>query len=244
MDQLDDLLAEYFDPAVAPAGLAARLARMRIERVGGGAAGRDADTLVAEVTRFRIEANDRGVHRLTYGPGGDETTRRGARHAAQAREELEEYLAGRRTFFAVPVDLAGVGAFQAKVLREAARIPYGATTSYAELAKRVGHPRASRAVGNALGANPVPVIVPCHRIIRGDGSWGHYAFGAPMKTALLTLERATPLLVGCSTTRIVCRRGCRHEQRMKESSRVVFASAADARSVGYRPCSVCRAREH
>jgi methylated-DNA-[protein]-cysteine S-methyltransferase len=235
MDQLDDLLADYFAPSVAPQGLTARLAR---------AIAPGAEALAAEVARFHIVADDRGVRRLTYGRGGDETTRAGARYAAQAREELEEYLAGRRTFFAVPVDLSGIGEFQAKVLREAARIPYGGTTSYAELAKRIGHPKASRAVGNALGANPVPVLVPCHRIIRGDGSWGHYAFGAPMKTALLSLERSTPLLVGCSTTKIVCRRGCRHEQRMRESSRVVFASVSDARSVGYRPCAVCKAREN
>ena len=235
MDQLDDLLADYFAPSVAPKGLAARLARGMAP---------DAGALAAEVARFHIEADDHGVRRLTYGLGGDETTRAGARYAAQAREELAEYLAGRRTFFAVPVDLSGIGQFQAKVLGEAARIPYGGTTSYAELAKRIGHPKASRAVGNALGANPVPVLVPCHRIIRGDGSWGHYAFGAPMKTALLMLERSTPLLVGCSTTKIVCRRGCHHEQRMKESSRVVFASVRDARSVGYRPCAVCKAREN
>lgn len=241
MDQLDDLLAEYFTTAVAPAGLARRLARTRA--VAGATATRRAEAPTVEVARFRIEANDDGVRRLTYGPGGETATRRGARYAAQAREELAEYLAGRRTFFAVPVDLAGIGDFQARVLREAARIPYGATTSYAGLAARIGHPKASRAVGNALGANPVPVLVPCHRIIRGDGSWGHYAFGAPMKTALLTLERATPLLVGCATTRIVCRRGCRHEQRMRESSRVVFASVRDATSVGYRACAVCKARE-
>ncbi|PYO20876.1 MAG: cysteine methyltransferase, partial [Candidatus Rokuibacteriota bacterium] len=78
------------------------------------------------------------------------------------------------------------------------------------------------------------------RIVRSDGSWGHYAFGHEMKTLLLTLERATPVLVGSTTTRIVCRRGCAHDQRVAEQHRVVFASLADARSVGYRPCRVCR----
>jgi hypothetical protein len=58
----------------------------------------------------------------------------------------------------------------------------------------------------------VPVIVPCHRIIRGDGTWGHYAFGGEMKTQLLRLERSTPAIIGCTSTRIVCRRGCAHEQ--------------------------------
>src|SRR5439155_11297583 len=87
---------------------------------------------------------------------------------------------------------------------------------------------------SVLARNPVPVIVPCHRVVREDGSWGHYAFGHAMKTLLLTLERATPVLVGSTTTRIVCRRGCPHEQRVADSNRVVFASVPDARSVGYR----------
>jgi len=230
MDQLDDLLAEFFDTGIAPKGLATRLARVRPEH---GAA--------ADVARFHLEAGDRGIRRITYGPGGDDATRAGRRHITRARAELGEYLTGVRTFFSVPVDLEGVGDFQARVLAAARDIPYGGTVSYADLARRIGHPKASRAVGNALGANPVPLVVPCHRIIRGDGSWGHYAFGSRMKTALLTLERRTPLLVGCATTRIVCRRGCPHEQRMKESSRVVFASVADAKSVGYRPCKTCRA---
>jgi O-6-methylguanine DNA methyltransferase len=116
-------------------------------------------------------------------------------------------------------------------------------SSYAALARRIGHPRAARAVGNALGANPVPVLVPCHRVIRGDGTWGHYAFGAALKTRLLALERATPLLVGSTSTRIVCRRGCRNEQRIGENRRVVFASVADAAGVGYRPCQDCRPRD-
>jgi Metal binding domain of Ada len=81
-------------------------------------------------------------------------------------------------------------------------------------------------------------------VIRGDGTWGHYAFGPSLKTRLLALERTTPLLVGCTTTRIVCRRGCSHEQRVAEAARVVFASVADAASVGYRPCPACRPRDH
>jgi methylated-DNA-[protein]-cysteine S-methyltransferase len=190
-----------------------------------------------------VEASERGIARLLYGRGRDVATGRGRRHAEQARQELAEYLAGRRTFFTVPVDLAGVGEFQGRVLTEANRIPFGLVTSYADLARRIGHPRAARAVGNALGANPVPVIVPCHRVIRGDGSWGHYAFGGALKTRLLELERTTPVLVGCTSTRIVCRRGCAHEQRIQENGRVVFASVADATGVGYRPCKVCKPRD-
>ena len=214
MDRIDAMLREFFAPA-APPGLGARL----------GAALRAARTAARALDRsFRVEATARGVRR----------------HAARARAELAEYLAGRRTFFAVPLDLAGLPSFQRRVLAAARRIPFGATASYAELARRIGRPRAARAVGNALGANPVPVLVPCHRVVRGDGTWGPYAFGGAMKTALLRLERTTPALIGCTSTRIVCRRGCAHEQRVREAHRVVFASVADARSVGYRACRVCR----
>jgi methylated-DNA-[protein]-cysteine S-methyltransferase len=230
MDTLETLLRAHFDASRAPAGLERRLARQ------AAAAPLDAERTAA---RFRIEAGERGVRRVELGSARGGTIGH-RRLAERAREELAEYLAGVRTFFSVPVDLSGVPEFQGRVLAAAARIPYGETTSYAALARTVGHPRAARAVGNALGANPVPVIVPCHRIVRGDGTWGHYAFGAGMKTALLTLERHTPTLIGSDTTRIVCRRGCAHEQRIQERHRIVFASVPDARSVGYRPCLVCR----
>src|SRR5262249_57500637 len=130
---------------------------------------------------------------------------------------------------------AGVGEFRAGVVGEASRIPFGEVDSYAALARRVGHPRAARAVGNALGANPVPVIVPCHRIIRGDGTWGHYAFGGEMKTQLLRLERSIPAIIGCTSTRIVCRRGCAHEQRVPGADPVGFASLADPAEPGPPP---------
>jgi O-6-methylguanine DNA methyltransferase len=231
MDRMDTALREFFADAVVLGGRARRL----VPRLAGGPL-----TLEKLAGRFRIEATDRGVARLYPGRGVLAASARARRHAAQAVEELDDYLAGRRAFFSVDVDLQGVAPFQARVLAEARRIPFGETESYAELARRIGRPRAARAVGNALGANPVPVIVPCHRVIRGDGSWGHYAFGGEMKTRLLALERATPTLVGCASTRIVCRRGCPHEQRVGESNRIVFASVPDARSVGYRPCRACR----
>src|SRR5437867_5233380 len=230
MDRTDDMLRDFF-AVTAPAGLGDRLrAALREEPAA----------LEALIDRFHVEASERGVARLSYGRGRDVAAGRGRRHAEQARHELAEYLAGRRTFFTVAVDLAGVGEFQGRVLAEADRIPFGQVTSYSALARRIGHPRAARAVGNALGANPVPVIVPCHRIVRGDGTWGHYAFGGAMKTQLLRLERTTPALIGCTSTRIICRRGCAHEQRVAEANRIVFASVRDAESVGYRPCRVCR----
>ncbi len=237
-DRLDDLLVAHFDPAACATDVTAAAlvtaARRDHERVP------DARVLAA---RFDIVANERGIVRLglrrTPDAGG-RAAQGPERLVVQARQELEEYLAGRRAFFTVPVDLARVPEFQADVLAEASRIPFGETRSYAELARGIGKPAAARAVGNALGANPVPILVPCHRVVRGDGTWGHYVFGRALKTRLLTLERSTPFYVGCTSTRIVCRRGCRHEQRIREDGRVAFASVGDARSVGYRPCRVCR----
>ena len=231
MDTFETMLREYFDAARVPADLVARLTRP-----ARGGSPLDAERTAA---RFVIEAGERGVRRIGFGKAPGRTIG-DRRQAERTRQELAEYLAGSRTFFSVGVDLSGIPPFQGDVLAAAARIPYGETTSYAALAEAVGRPRAARAVGNALGANPLPIIIPCHRIIRGDGTWGHYAFGGRMKTALLTLERETPALVGCATTRIVCRRGCAHERRIREDNRIVFASVVDAGSVGYRPCRVCR----
>jgi hypothetical protein len=97
-----------------------------------------------------------------------------------------------------------------------------------------------RAVGTALGENPVPLIVPCHRVGRSDGSLGGYIFGLPVKSGLWSLERRTPVLEGCTSTRIVCRVGCAHGRHMRADRRVVFASVDDACAVGYRPCKVCK----
>jgi methylated-DNA-[protein]-cysteine S-methyltransferase len=89
-------------------------------------------------------------------------------------------------------DLEGVSPFTRRVLTAAAEIERGQTRSYQWLARQIGMPRAARAVGNALGSNPVPIIIPCHRVVRGDGSLGGYAFGQQMKRALLQAEGALP----------------------------------------------------
>lgn len=142
--------------------------------------------------RLRIEASPRGVTRVTLARGRSPRKRWEApagHHAARARREVAQYLAGQRRRFSVPVDLGALPSFQAKVLVTVRRIPFGQVISYATLAARVGHPAAARAVGNALAANPAPLLVPCHRVVRRDGTWGRYALGARVKTALLRLER-------------------------------------------------------
>lgn len=104
--------------------------------------------------------------------------------------ELEEYFGGRRREFDVPLDLSlATGDFRRTVLVALQRIGFGVSVSYAALAADVGNPRAVRAVGTACARNPVPLVVPCHRVVRSDGSSGQYAGGAEAKSRLLQLER-------------------------------------------------------
>ena len=112
---------------------------------------------------------------------------RAARHADTAVQQLREYFAGTRRKFAVPLDLDGTE-FQQRAWAVMCGIRYGHTLSYAQQAKAIGKPKAVRAVGSANGANPVPIIVPCHRVIASDGSLGGYALGLTMKRYLLALE--------------------------------------------------------
>ena len=105
-----------------------------------------------------------------------------------ARRELDEYFEGRRTDFDLPLDWALTRGFTSKVLQATARIAFGATSTYAEVATEAGSPRAVRAAGNALGANPLPVVVPCHRVLRTGGAIGGYTGGLERKEYLLRLE--------------------------------------------------------
>jgi methylated-DNA-[protein]-cysteine S-methyltransferase len=110
-------------------------------------------------------------------------------HLLAAATQLDEYFAGERTSFDLALDPQGTP-FQRRVWFALADIPYGKTTSYAELARRVGSPKAFRAVGQANGKNPLAIILPCHRVINSDGSIGGYGGGLPMKRQLLALEGA------------------------------------------------------
>ena len=105
----------------------------------------------------------------------------------EVRKQLTEYFAGERTEFDVPLSLHGTE-FQLQVLEELKLIPYGETTSYGDIAKRIGRPKAVRAVGAANGRNPIPIIVPCHRVIGSSGHLTGFGGGLDAKTALLRLE--------------------------------------------------------
>lgn len=229
-DHLDLLLTDYFRPDPAAPRLAHRLA---------ATAGESAAALERLEQRLGIEATPEGICLVRTGRVDKPATAAARRLIERAREEIHEYFHGRRAFFQVPVDLRAVPDFQRRVLQAARHIPFGEGRPYAWVASRIGHARAVRAVGTALGRNPVPLILPCHRVWRSDGGLGGYIFGAAVKNRLAALERTTPVLEGCTTTRIVCRVGCMHSRRMRPENRVVFASVEDARSVGYRPCKLC-----
>lgn len=149
------------------------------------------------------------------------------------------------------LDLRGLSVFEAAVLRAAARIPRGQTRPYAWVARQAGRPKAVRAVGSALGRNPVPLLIPCHRVTRSDGTLGEYVFGAAAKERLLRAEdvdvdeaadlaRRGVRLVGSDTTGIVCYPTCGDARRITSAHRRGFRDLAAARAAGYRPCERCR----
>lgn len=112
------------------------------------------------------------------------------RAPAEMLRELREYAVGRCSKFTIPLDWSSIKPFQRAVLKAASTIPFGETRSYGWIAQKIGKPRASRAVGQALGANPIPIILPCHRVIASNGKLGGYGGGLPMKVMLLKLEGA------------------------------------------------------
>ena len=114
---------------------------------------------------------------------------RSPRRFDDVRRELDRYFAGELRAFTIRVDLRVATPFARKVLQSLERVPYGTTTTYNAIARSISRPGASRAVGNALGANPLCIVYPCHRVVRGDGQIGGYAGGVPVKKLLLDLER-------------------------------------------------------
>ncbi|HEY6730019.1 MAG TPA: methylated-DNA--[protein]-cysteine S-methyltransferase [Solirubrobacterales bacterium] len=106
----------------------------------------------------------------------------------EVRRELDQYFAGKLDHFDLPLDWRLSSGFRQRVLRAIDRIPYGQTRSYTEMARRAGNERAVRAAGTACGSNPIPLVVPCHRVLRSGGALGGYGGGVPMKRALLELE--------------------------------------------------------
>lgn len=152
----------------------------------------------------------------------------------------------------LPVDLRSVTPFQSDVLRTAATIPRGEVRPYGWLAKQVGHPKAARAVGSTMAKNPIPLIIPCHRVVRSDGHIGAYSLGGPeQKWQLLNYEGAEPdalevlaeehvRVQGNAATGIYCLPTCREIRKVKTGNLVGFAGVAAAAETGFTACRVCR----
>jgi methylated-DNA-[protein]-cysteine S-methyltransferase len=147
-----------------------------------------------------VAATDQGLCRIAYRPDAalDELAADfGARvlrlpkRLDRVRRELDEYFEGRRREFDLETDLSPVPAFHREVLGELARVPFGQVTTYGALAAQVGRPHAARAIGGAMNRNPIPIVLPCHRVIGANGSLTGYAGGLQRKEALLRLEGVT-----------------------------------------------------
>lgn len=160
--------------------------------------------LDAPVGRLLLAATVRGLVRLAYTDTGIDPlleelaarvsprVLRAPARLDQARRQLEEYFEGRRNSFELPLDLALTRGFSRRVLEVAAEIPFGAVSTYAEVARQAGSPRGARAAGNALGRNPIPIVVPCHRVLHSGGGLGGYTGGLHRKQLLLALESPEP----------------------------------------------------
>jgi methylated-DNA-[protein]-cysteine S-methyltransferase len=150
-------------------------------------------TYTSPIGPLRLRADDAALLELTFGAGRDTGTDSAVLDAA--RLQLDEYFAGTRRTFGLPVRLSG-SPWEERVWAELQTIPYGETASYGELAVRLGAPTSARAVGSANGRNPISIVVPCHRVIGSTGALTGYAWGVERKAALLDLERGVlPLAV-------------------------------------------------
>jgi len=171
-------------------------ARFRTAAVREGIVDVRFDVIASPVGDLHVASTQRGLCRISY--RGDEWEEQLARGFGvrvlrspldDVRRELDEYFDGRRREFDLPLDLR-VAEFPAAVLRELAHVPYGCTETYGALATRAGRPRAARAVGTIMNRNPIPIVLPCHRVLGANGSLTGYAGGLDVKRRLLELEGA------------------------------------------------------
>lgn len=238
-------------PGLRPAvlvetGLADRYGRMdapigpiTVAWNGLGVSTVDAETDDTRFEAHHVAATGRPVFRAEDGLPADLVARIGRRLEGDRRVRID-------------LDLRGHTAFERDVWAKALEIPRGEVRAYGWIAAEIGRPRAVRAVGTALGHNPVPLIVPCHRVVRTDGTIGMYSLGGPdNKRTILRSEGLDPedlerqaaggvRYLGSDTTGVVCLPTCRNARRITEPHRVPFRSLAAASAAGYRPCRVCR----
>ena len=169
-------------------------ARFRATALAEGLVDVRYDLVDSPLGELFVAATDRGLCRIAYFPerAEDEVARVFGRRLLRVplddvRRELDEYFTGRRHAFDLPIDLR-VAPFHDDVLRELERVPYGQTTTYGALAAQSGHPKAARAVGTVMNRNPIPIVLPCHRVVGASGALVGYAGGIERKVQLLRLE--------------------------------------------------------
>jgi O-6-methylguanine DNA methyltransferase len=166
---------------------------------------------------------------------------------APAGAEKVDRLPGQLRF-----DLSGLTEFERAVLGKTLEIPRGEVRTYSWVAREIGRPRAVRAVGTALANNPIPILIPCHRVVRSDGVIGQYGAGGPeakfkildhegaQPGRLLELARSRTRFLGSRTTRIFCLPSCHAARRIRPENEVPFPDEGAALTAGYRPCQHCR----
>lgn len=174
---------------------------------------------------------------------------RDAKAPAEYRAAIEQALRGEPATLP-PIDISRLSEFEQQVLRSIVKIPRGEARSYEWVARAVGRPKAVRAVGNVMASNPVPLLLPCHRVVPSSGGIGSYAFGTPMKRRLLaaedapveeleTLARKHIRYVGSKLTRNFCFPACSAVKGIRTEEKELFRDAEEARDHGYHPCERC-----
>lgn len=242
----------------APDGFAERVLAAAGILAGGADAYAELDTPIGVLD---VAWNDEGVAAVRLAGTGDDfeswfAARLGRRvvRSAQVPERLmgqiDDVIAGRSR--RLRFDLGHLSPFEQDVLRKTLQIPRGEVRSYAWVAREIGRPRAVRAVGTALAHNPIPVLIPCHRVVRSDGALGQYSMGGTaVKRDMLTREGVDPgwleeltaagvRFVGSRTTRVFCVPTCMHARRIQAPNRVPLRDAREAVGAGFKPCTRCR----
>jgi methylated-DNA-[protein]-cysteine S-methyltransferase len=163
------------------------------------------DVADTQIGPLLLAVTARGLCRISFDPEPDRETEtlartfgvrvlRAPRELDPVRRELDEYFEGRRRDFDLPLDLRGREGFSRDILERLAKVPYGEVTTYKSLAVEAGNPRAARAVGTIMNRNPIPIVLPCHRVVGSNGSLVGYGGGLERKRLLLDLEAGTPRL--------------------------------------------------
>ena len=163
------------------------------------------DVADTQIGPLLLAVTERGLCRISFDPEPDRETEtlartfgvrvlRAPRELDPVRRELDEYFEGRRRDFDLPLDLRGREGFSRDILERLAKVPYGEVTTYKSLAVEAGNPRAARAVGTIMNRNPIPIVLPCHRVVGSNGSLVGYGGGLKRKRLLLDLEAGTPRL--------------------------------------------------